>query len=132
VRGLGRFLELRELSKQLEEEKKEREASAFAVRGVTPYGSADARAPTVPQPFTLATDRRATEAAAAAYAADAIADYDATAAAAAPPSGPPTRPPPAAPAAAASSRVPPQSRAASRPLPTGAARREMIAQLLDS
>merc|ERR1712232_296510 len=56
VRGLGRYLELRELARRQEEEKKEREDKVF-IRSTTkrpePY--------TIPQPFNLSTTTRKRE-----------------------------------------------------------------------
>ncbi|RHY18566.1 hypothetical protein DYB25_011096 [Aphanomyces astaci] len=53
VRGLGRFLELKQLAKRQVAERKEREAKVFTqTRDYTP------RAYTVPQPFNLSFDQR--------------------------------------------------------------------------
>lgn len=56
VRGLGRFLEGKQLARKLEEEQREREAKAFLVRGAT---KAVPGPPTVCQPFSLSVDPRA-------------------------------------------------------------------------
>lgn len=48
VRGLGRFLELRQMQKQIEEEKRQREEKAFAVRYVP-------KSHTIPEPFQLSS-----------------------------------------------------------------------------
>jgi hypothetical protein len=52
VRGLGRFLELKELAKHIEEEKRQREEAAFRVQEPTVLG-ASVGGRTVPQPFRL-------------------------------------------------------------------------------
>eukprot|EP00743_Colponemidia_sp_Colp-15_P009571 GILK01010468.1.p1 GENE.GILK01010468.1~~GILK01010468.1.p1 ORF type:complete len:699 (-),score=140.42 GILK01010468.1:90-2186(-) len=51
VRGLGRYLELKELSKRLEEEKREREEKAFKIKVPT-----SGQVYTIPEPFAFTQD----------------------------------------------------------------------------
>ena len=55
VRGLGRYLELKEMAKRQADEKRSREEKAFMVKGSTQRGGRDSegRAYTVPEPFAL-------------------------------------------------------------------------------
>ena len=55
VRGLGRYLELKEMAKRQADEKRDREEKAFMVKGATQRGGRDSegRAYTVPEPFAL-------------------------------------------------------------------------------
>lgn len=53
VRGLGRYLELKDLARRLDDEKRAREKQAFKVQGVTHGGKK--RGPTIPKPFKLST-----------------------------------------------------------------------------
>ena len=55
VRGLGRYLENKDLARRIEQDRKAREAEAFSVRGAT---KSVPGAPTVPEPFNLSTDPR--------------------------------------------------------------------------
>ncbi len=55
VRGLGRYLELKDLAKRLEDEKQSREKKAFLVAGASK--SKKVRGKTVPQPFNLTVRR---------------------------------------------------------------------------
>lgn len=55
VRGLGRYLELKDLAKRLEKEKKHREAKAFLVQGAEK--STRVKGKTVCQPFNLTVRR---------------------------------------------------------------------------
>jgi hypothetical protein len=55
VRGLGRYLELKDLAKRLETEKKHREAKAFLVQGA--HKSTRVKGKTVCQPFNLTVRR---------------------------------------------------------------------------
>ena len=59
VRGLGRYLELKDLAKRLENEKKEREQKAYFVRGAS-KSTKTQRGATIPKPFNL-TKRRGKE-----------------------------------------------------------------------
>ena len=59
VRGLGRYLELKDLAKRLDDEKKQREEKAYLVRGAT-KSDKTMRGATIPQPFNL-TKRRGKE-----------------------------------------------------------------------
>ena len=51
IPGLDRFIELKNLSKKQEEEKKAREHKVFGIKGNSNYI-------TVPQPFNLAPDKK--------------------------------------------------------------------------
>ena len=56
---MGRYLELKDLAKRLDDEKKERQAKAFLVRGAQKSNKTK-RGATIPQPFHL-TKRRGKE-----------------------------------------------------------------------
>jgi hypothetical protein len=55
VRGLGRYLELKELKRKLEEERAEREREAFSIAPDFVWPEAGPKPPTVPQPFQLSS-----------------------------------------------------------------------------
>ena len=59
VRGLGRYLELKDLAKRLDKEKKSRQKKAFLVRAAKKSNKTKKGA-TIPQPFNL-TKRRGKE-----------------------------------------------------------------------